>query len=393
MSRLTPARAVILAAMLAPLLPMVEWVTRLWPVRAAARGIPVYAPKDAVIRWPEHGGWFALLALVALLVTRPVVLLPDPWLAAAVAVVAVTVFVHGAMVDLGMAVLFTLSALALTVVRSAPAETRAWAARAMGAAGVLQAAVIIQQWFGSDFPVGLWHGENLKRIGTLGNPGLAAGFVAVATLAGPWWGLPIGAVAILLTGTAGPLLAFAAGCIIRYRLWRHMWVLVAVGVVAAVVIEREHRGAAWSAASGLRMDVWTLALRDWARGEPILGFGLGAWARRIPQLQDATKLGMDGGPQSGYWFQAHNEFVQWGYELGLVGLVVLAGWLWTHRAMVWHPTCGGAVAALAALCCTWFPFHGVALGLLAVVVLACATAPPRVEVGYDARDVTSEGLT
>ena len=137
MTRLTPARAVILAAMLAPLLPMVEWVTRLWPVRAAALGIPVYAPKDAVIRWPEHGGWFAVLALVALLVTRPVVLLPDPWLAAAVAVVAVTVFVHGSMVDLGMAVLFTLSALALTVVRSASAETRAWAARAMGAAGVL----------------------------------------------------------------------------------------------------------------------------------------------------------------------------------------------------------------------------------------------------------------
>ena len=71
--------------------------------------------------------------------------------------------------------------------------------------------------------------------------------------------------------------------------------------------------------------------------------------------------------------QAHNEYVQWLTETGLVGVVLLCGWLWTHRAMVLDRRWGGSIAAVAVNAIGFFPFHVVPIALVSIICVGLAT--------------------
>jgi O-antigen ligase len=70
---------------------------------------------------------------------------------------------------------------------------------------------------------------------------------------------------------------------------------------------------------------------------------------------------------------AHNEVIQAGFELGVVGLVIIAAWVWRHRRALASPAC----VALGVLSLGVFPFHtaGVAMAALLVIADALANEP------------------
>ena len=71
---------------------------------------------------------------------------------------------------------------------------------------------------------------------------------------------------------------------------------------------------------------------------------------------------------------SYSEPVQLLYEGGLVAVVLVAGWLWTRRAMFRGP--GGApVVALGLLSLGQFPLHLHGSAGLAVIVLGAALRP------------------
>jgi hypothetical protein len=65
-------------------------------------------------------------------------------------------------------------------------------------------------------------------------------------------------------------------------------------------------------------------------------------------------------------------------EHGLIGLALVVGWGWTHRAL-WRGPYAGACAALVVLSLGGFPFRVAETALPALLVLGLATgdaAPP-----------------
>ena len=117
-----------------------------------------------------------------------------------------------------------------------------------------------------------------------------------------------------------------------------------------------------------RLGIWHFALTDWWGTNPI--FGAGVWAQRIPMGQAQMKFL----PNGEIWMEAHNEYLQWLYEYGLVGVAILTGWLWTHRRMFRDATVGASLCALGVVTGSFFTFHVTSVGLLALVLVGLATA-------------------
>ena len=403
------------AAVLMPLMPWMHWATGFGAQWAHRLGVPIVAQLTAYVAWPELLFWLTGLGAVGVWLAAPRPLARDPWLGAAIVLAAGARFFHGPLVDPEVVVLFVLGAILFTVIRSAPASARATACRALGAAGLLQASIVIQQARGVDLGQNILYSPTpLRMIGTFGNEGFAGGFIAFAGLLGAGWMLPVAAVAIWLTHSAAAMLAFGVGLAVRYQT---RWALFGLGlllvVLALTIADRMRTGTVNSA--NLRADVWLLAATDRCPGGPLallIGCGLGSWSRRIPDLQTSTGVGFDVDPARApvnpfgnwtmpvdsphlsnlpvwkaptpaesaaraccYWTTAHNDPLQWVYETGAAGLTALIGWFVAHRRMVMHAVAGGAVSALIVESLIWYPFHLYALALPALVILGCAAAP------------------
>ena len=94
------------------------------------------------------------------------------------------------------------------------------------------------------------------------------------------------------------------------------------------------------------------------------------WSPRIPQLQHLLNVM----PNNENFVQAHNEWLQWGYEYGAVGCALLGGWLWTHRRMFAAELgVGAALAAGAVAAGSFFVFQVVGPALLLVTLVGLAT--------------------
>ena len=118
-----------------------------------------------------------------------------------------------------------------------------------------------------------------------------------------------------------------------------------------------------------RFGIWWFGLKDWFLTNPL--FGPGPWAGRIPMLQ----------AQQGYlptkeiFMEAHNEYLQWLYEYGLLGFAILTGWLWRHRRMFTATgTVGCALLALAVNSGSFFTFHVASVALLGLVLVGLASS-------------------
>jgi hypothetical protein len=257
--------------------------------------------------------------------------------------------------------------------------------------GVFEAIYMLQQsYLQYDLLWMIWGGERVKivqALGTLGTVDGASAYVAITAPLMPLWALPIAALAVLSGKSIGAMLALTVGLGLKYVVLgggadrpaatagQHSMLARRVLIGAAGLIPLGWlvyvKGTATATVTG-RVAVWGFGLASAAQSDPILGWGLGGWAQRVPKLQAQTNFL----PNNEFFREAHSEPVQWACELGVIGLVVLAAWLWTHRAMFAHPLYGGSLVALGTNSLSFFPLHVVSLALLGVLLVGLATPKP-----------------
>lgn len=347
--------------------PLVTWLPML-AARFPRLGLPIYPPSVGIDLWHLQAFYGAgLLVVAAFLWAR------DRWLAAACALVALTIVWRGAQMDPTHSVFFIFGALLLSAIRLTPPAYHPRVLWLLAGAGMFQAVYVIQQSLGYDVLWGPLVGGTLKAadmiepIGTLGTVDAAAAYIAITAPLWPVVALPLAFLAVLISHSVGGAAALVVGLVIRYRHKPAAWagLAMAVGVIAWRALHGKGLGSV-----AARAEVWRFGLTDWLHVDPVLGYGLGGWSLRIPDLQRRV-----GSPTRELWGEAHNEWIQWLAEVGVVGTIVLLGWLWSHRAMFRAPVLGGSLAALCVDACSFFPFHVVSLALLAITVVGLATAP------------------
>jgi O-antigen ligase len=239
---------------------------------------------------------------------------------------------------------------------------------------VFQAVYMLQQWLGYDVLWGPLVGGQLKDtiqpLGTLGTVDAASAYVAVTAPIMPVWALPI-AIGVVAKGhSIGAIIALFVGLLIRYhRSWKLTTAIVAF--LLAVYVKWFMFTPDWAhtpTSVKVRLAIWWFAIKDLLVNGPI--HGLYSWSSRFPALQLKT----------GYrpytnevWMEAHNEYLQWVYEYGLVGLAVLVLWLREHRAMFRDAAVGASLCALAIVSGSFFTFHVVSVALLGLALVALAT--------------------
>src|SRR5882724_447010 len=329
----------------AVLTPLVTWLPML-SSRFPWLGLPQYPPAVGIDLWSAQSFWLVVLCSLAVLVGYS-----DRFLGLAVAIAGLTVFLRGAALDPTHSVTLALGALLLVGLRLTPRE---WIGRIrwllIGLA-CFEAAYAVQQYFGYDLLWGPMLGATLiahpQMLGTLGTVNAAAGYLAIVAPLMPF-GLLVPIIAVVwLSHSLGAVFALIVGLAVRYRhLLGRRWYdqqvvfVTATGLFVGVGMILNFRQQTHIA----RVAIWEFAIQHWVRTDPILGYGLGGWAQQIPAFQRQLQFA----PTPELWAEAHNEPLQWLVETGLVGLVLLACWLWTHRGMFVDPVWGASVAALAA---------------------------------------------
>lgn len=348
------------------LAPLVTWLPM--PTVHFGLPLPAYPPAQGIDLWQLHALWFVLFGLVAAIVGPG-----DRWLAVALGMAGLTIFLRGATMNVMASLMFALGALALWAVRQTPEARVPALLRVLAGCGAFQAVYVLQQkYLAYDFFWGPWFGgvptPTIQPLGTLGTVDATSAFIAITSSLMPWWLLPVAFWAVLTSQSMGANAALLVGLAVTYgpRLYRRApWSPAVLGAGLAGFVWYFLTSVKSTDAVWPRLDIWRAGLVTAYAQSPVFGWGLGGWELRRLVYQ----------PTGEYFREAHSEWVQWACEAGLVGLIVLTGWLWRHRAMFTHPRLGGAVTALAVTCGSFFTLHTVATGFLAVVVIGLATAP------------------
>jgi len=364
---------VLLAALAAPL---VTWLGHLGP-RLPWLGLPPYPEALGMDLYPSHLYFFLLFGALAVLIGAQ-----DKWLGLTLAYLGLVIFWRGMRLDPTHSVMFAVGAFALWAMRQTPPRWWPIVATALSLAGAVQAVYMLQQaWFKYDLLWGPLFGgvlnepQYIRAIGTIGSVDAAGAYVAITAALMPAWLLPLAGIAVWQSHSLGALLALVVALGLRYRhlglrVYAASLALIAAGVGFRLSGLSSH-SAGWGSFAD-RLTIWTLGVRLAAASDPAWGWGLGGWITQVPQAQICLNVW----PTKEVWAQAHSEPIQWACETGLVGLLLLSLWCYSHRAaFVTHTAWGAATAAAAVNALVFFPFHQVALALLAIVVTALATAP------------------
>lgn len=338
---------------LAALLPCVTWLSLGNPDRnAAVLDTPMYLLVCGVVA-----------ALGLRIAPR------DPWLGLFVLYVALSAWRTHGPDALPTTLMVGIGAVILTTVRRLDAEGRARVVGFLLVVGVLQTVYAVYQARGID---PLWPNSARLVHGTMGNPNHLGSFLALLVPVAPW---PIACVLVVGLVLSHSVLAVAAAAVGLYvaRVRKApLWVqgiLLGLTPAAALIAFRLKRTGflPWFD----RADLWRMSVVDMAQDWtlPLLGWGPGAWYRRMPAIDLAKKY------RGELFAQAHNEYVQAFYELGTLGVLVIVVWLVAHRRTFTRPTpLAGSACALAVLCLGTFPLHLPHVGVPALVLLGCALA-------------------
>lgn len=331
-----------------------------WPlvVNTASRLVgdaSVVAFNPDLEAWAHHTLYGAVFLAVA-----AVLWATDRWLAAIVAMASVQTFLAGPRVT---TLYLLIGVLVLMAGRWMPSSWRSHALNVFGISAVVQALLILVQW-----------AKGAPPVGTFGIAGLVAGYLAVVGFVLPGRFAPLLAVAILLTGSRAGLIAFACGLAARYLLvWPAVSVPIAVALLAVVVLVTF---SATLISGRARLEVQAAGLRDLVASPiaALVGFGIGTWSqRRATSELDFTPEKDGQGETTKKHFRvyvtAHNDLVQWVYETGALGVLLLAGWFWRWRRRLLAPPLAPAYIALAVMSLTWFPFHDLRIGIPAALLV------------------------
>ena len=201
--------------------------------------------------------------------------------------------------------------------------------------------------------------------GTLGRSGYLGLYLALVAPLDPLALAPVFLVGAVLAKSALPAVALGVGLVVRApRVW-WTWAGSAVALAAVWLV----RGEVARPALENRLGAWVLGWQTWWDTNLWLGVGPGTWPLVVPLLQRERGLG------EVFTLGAHNDYLQLGFEYGLLGLACLAGFAWAHRR-AWRGPYRGALAALALVGVGWFPWHLAPTAMTGALVLGLATAEP-----------------
>ena len=229
-------------------------------------------------------------------------------------------------------------------------------------------AILIAGTFTAAYMIGeailTWRGTAVPLGGGIGNTNFVGAFLAISSAVVPVPILPLWMLGIVASHSALSALACAVCLLLRFRTSR--WTVLALsGVVPATLLLRAHAiGSVSSLQSTVdRLAVWQWGLTEWGKA-PLFGHGAGAWLAAHLHFQAQPTVLFE---------QAHNEWIQLGDEYGLVAVVLVAGWCWTHRRAVLSVPWGPALAAILIESLGMFPFQIPAVALLCLVCMGQAT--------------------
>jgi putative inorganic carbon (HCO3(-)) transporter len=266
---------------------------------------------------------------------------------------------------------------------------------------VAESALVALQWVRLDpFAWIGWRPEafssaRMRVYGTLGNPDFVAAWLC-ATLPlhfrarMPWWRWAAAALqagAILATGSRVAVLAVAAAAVMLavrgVRLGK--WWLLAPPLAAAALWLSPAR--ALDVTLQGRLYLARVTASHWTQIPPLTGFGPGSfrlkfpgwqadWLRQHPDRETFARF-------VGQTEHAHNDYLEFGVEYGLLGLgafLGLSAWLMAKAWRNGPPGAWAGLACLLAAACVDFPFHRPAewgLYWLMLGFAGSAESPPR----------------
>jgi hypothetical protein len=282
---------------------------------------------------------------------------PGVWLTAAVIVVTVRALARSSELAWITAFCFALGALALVILPRA---------LTLGTAQILRVTLVTLA--AVQTPLLLWEWWTAYPVGLMGVTRFTAALIAVAVPLAPWGVLPVLAIGLALTQSYLAIVAAAIGFIISQPHQRRSPIFLLSGTLGALALVGWLVATRSEAPSLLaRLEVWALVVPDLA-AHPILGLGPGGWGTTIPLRQIISS-------EAATFAQAHSELVGWIVEEGLLGLVLLAGWLYAAGPPLWRSDVRGAVVAIAILAAGLHVFHTVTLAPWLILVLGMGLRP------------------
>ena len=244
-------------------------------------------------------------------------------------------------------------------------------------AAVFQSCYALIQPFGHDPMWGLWDSELVKEryaaVGTIGNNNWLGVYLGVLLPLMPLWAMPIVICGLLVSKCLTGIVAAICGLAWMHRkrflrdgngLYTAGFLALAIITIVGVLLWRGHD---WPKGITERVEVWAFVAKTMPWWQWVIGGGPGSWSDIVPFWQlsmNATKHAI--------FLQGHNEFFQVIFETGVIGLLLMLGWVWAHRAMFNGPY-GGALVAMGVSGLTMFGFRLAILGCTALVIIGLAT--------------------
>ena len=306
--------------------------------------------------------WFLTAGLCVLAASMA---LSDPWAGAMAGYAVIRWLIPPRALGLETAMLVVLGLGLMVTAQSLPKQWDRMAKAAITIAALAQVAVATGQEYLYD-PLWLGFAQNptTKLHGTLGNPMYMGTFVGIAGSVAPVVLLPLMAWGVYLSRSATAALALASGLLVR---WRSQWKVslpAAAAILSWVFWARGRDLYTWKH----RLAIWMVAGREWVRfpSAVLFGFGPGAWLRAWPSVGQSRR-------EMEVFAQAHNEYVQVGFDGGIVALALVGAWVWAHRRDLARSPWLPAAVAVAVVSVGFFPFQVPGTAVLSLMMVGVAS--------------------
>lgn len=166
-------------------------------------------------------------------------------------------------------------------------------------------------------------------------PRIAGAMIALAVPLVAWWVLPILAIGLVMSQSYLAIVAAGLGFAVTHRSDRRLWpiAIASAVILGAVVLIRQDVPLVTS-----RLDTWTRYAWPAFLERPLNGWGPGAWAPLVEMRQLAANSDFLSG-------HAHSDVVEWAVEYGLIGLVLLGGFVMAAWSRFQRSVVRGALVA------------------------------------------------